>query len=396
MEHVILVRYGEIHLKGLNRPFFESKLKASMERALLGSGAKIEKGEGRYYVSSYDPRLQKQIIGALLTVFGVHSISPALVVDKLDGEISAAAHALIRDELALRQGAATFKVNARRSDKRFPRNSMQISRELGGELLESFPLLSVDVHKPQIELGVEIRERAYLYCRELRGMGGMPENTNGKAALLLSGGIDSPVAGHMIAKRGVGLIAVHFHSFPFTGERAKEKVLTLANLLAQYAGEVSVFVVPFTRIQTALIDACRDTYITVLMRRMMMRISEAVALREGASALITGESVGQVASQTMEALGATNECVSMPVFRPCIGMDKLEIIGRAKQIGTYETSILPYEDCCTLFVPKHPATKPRLDAIREEEAKLDWEPLLSEAISNIEGYTFTRTTTFSV
>ncbi len=389
MENVILVRYGEIHLKGLNRPYFERALLDSMERALSGSGAAVMRGEGRYYVSGFAESAEERIIARLRKVFGVHSISRALAVSKEPGEVERAAAAVMR--LALRNNEnATFKVNARRADKRYPQNSMEIAKELGGYLLKEFSGLKVDVHEPEIEIGVEIRERAYIYAGEELGAGGMPEGTNGRAMLLLSGGIDSPVAGYMLSKRGVAISAVHFHSFPFTGERAKEKVLTLSRLLAEHCGEVRLFVVPFTALQTELASACRDTYITVLMRRMMMRIAERAAEQEGAKALITGEAVGQVASQTLEALFATNATVSMPVFRPLIGMDKLEIITIAKRIGTFETSTLPYEDCCTLFVPKHPVTKPRLSVVLEEEQKLDYVRLIDEAVGELEAHVFTR------
>ncbi len=389
MENVILVRYGEIHLKGLNRPYFERALLASMERALSGSGARITRGEGRYYVSGFKKGGEERIAGRLQNVFGVHSISRALAVEKEKGAIELAAAALMRGALGYSE-SATFKVNARRADKRYPQNSMEIARELGGYLLKEFSALKVDVHKPQIEIGVEIRERAYLYAGEELGAGGMPEGTNGRGMLLLSGGIDSPVAGYMLAKRGVAISAVHFHSFPFTGERAKEKVLTLSRLLAQHCGEVRLFVVPFTDLQTELVSASRDTYITVLMRRMMMRIAERAAAAEGAQALITGEAVGQVASQTLEALAATNATVNMPVFRPLIGMDKLEIITIAKRIGTFETSTLPYEDCCTLFVPKHPVTKPRIDVLLEEEKKLDYQRFIDDAVDKMELHVFKR------
>ncbi len=389
MENVILVRYGEIHLKGLNRPYFERALLSSMERALAGSGASVSRGEGRYYVAGFPESAEERVVARLKRVFGVHSVSRALAVDKDFGEITRAAVELMRRELGARE-SATFKVNARRADKRYPQNSMEIARELGARLLEAFKALKVDVQRPEIEIGVEIRERAYLYAGEELGAGGMPEGTNGRAMLLLSGGIDSPVAGYMLAKRGVAISAVHFHSFPFTGERAKEKVLTLSRLLAEHCGEVRLFVVPFTALQTELVSACRDTYITVLMRRMMMRIAEMAAEREGAQALITGEAVGQVASQTLEALAATNAAVNMPVFRPLIGMDKLEIINTAKRIGTFDTSTLPYEDCCTLFVPKHPVTKPRISVLLEEEAKLDYQRFIKEAVDGMETHVFTR------
>ena len=273
---------------------------------------------------------------------------------------------------------------ARRSDKRYPLDSPAIMREAGGYVLEHVPHLSVDVNHPDHELMIEIRKNAYLSVDKILAVGGMPMGTNGKACLLLSGGIDSPVAGFMIAKRGVELCCVHYHSFPYTSERAREKVLELARELSEYCGKMRVHVVPFTEIQLKIHELCPENFTTLIMRRYMMRIAERLARADGAQALITGESVGQVASQTMEALGCTDEVVGMPVFRPLIGMDKSEIIERAERIGTFETSSLPYEDCCTVFTPKHPATHPRVELVRKAEEALDSEALIEAAIAGTE------------
>lgn len=279
----------------------------------------------------------------------------------------------------------TFKVESKREDKKFPLNSPQISREVGGEILKNVKGLKVDVHNPDITVQVEIRGDAYVFAEKFSGAGGMPVGSSGRAALLLSGGIDSPVAGYMIAKRGVTLDAVYFHSPPYTSERAKDKVVDLAKIVAQYSRGIKLYVVPFTDIQLDIIEKCPKNYLTVIMRRIMMRIAEKIALSNGAQALITGESIGQVASQTMEALYCTNSAVNLPVFRPCIGMDKDEIVKISKQIDAYETSIQPYEDCCTIFVPKHPKTKPKLDEIAEAEKNLsDIEFMINEAIEGAE------------
>ena len=279
----------------------------------------------------------------------------------------------------------TFKCFARRADKRFMMTSEQICRELGHELLEAYPNLSVDVHRPELKVTVEIRQQsAFVYTKEILGAGGMPVGSNGKAMLLISGGIDSPVAGYMIAKRGVVLDAVHFYSYPYTSERARDKVVELAKLVSRYAGVINLYLVPFTDIQLTIYDKCPSTETTVLMRRLMMKIAERIAKDTGSLALITGESIGQVASQTIESLCVTDDAVSMPVFRPLIGFDKEEIIEKAQRIGTFETSILPYEDCCTVFVPKHPVTKPKVDKLRESEALVDFEPMIEDAIAKTE------------
>jgi len=278
----------------------------------------------------------------------------------------------------------TFKVIARRADKRFPMNSTMLNEEIGHEVLVHCPQMKVDVHSPDHELNVEVRENVYLYVEKIPAVGGMPVGTNGKAMLLLSGGIDSPVAGYMIAKRGVQLNAIHYHSFPFTSEQAKQKVVDLARMLAEYAGPIRLYVVPFTELQQELYEKCPDSQLTILMRRYMMRIANEVAKKANCSALITGESIGQVASQTMDGLVCSNAVCDMPVFRPLIGFDKSDIMDVAVKIGTYETSILPYEDCCTIFTPKHPQTKPKVETLLESEKLIDGDGLVQRAIEGIE------------
>ena len=383
MEKVLLVRYTEIHLKGLNRPYFERALVDNMKRALRGLSPVIEREHGRIYVRGIDGDSFDDALDRLTRVFGIHSISPAVAVDK-DWETVVAAALTVMEPLVNEAPNATFKVMARRSDKRYFMNSDEINRELGGRVLERFPTLSVDVHKPQIKLSVEIRDMAYVYCEEIPGVSGMPTGTAGKATLLISGGIDSPVAGFMMAKRGLTLSAVHFYSYPYTSERARDKVVELTKLVSRYAGEIRLFLVPFTDIQMTIYEKCPSKETTVLMRRLMMRIAERIARSEGSPALITGESLGQVASQTLEALVVTNDAVDMPVFRPLIGFDKEEIMEVARRIGTYETSILPYEDCCTVFVPKHPVTKPKLDELRASEAAVDFSEMIEKAIEDTE------------
>ena len=377
MREILLVRYGEVFLKGQNRPFFLRKLVDHVKFAVREQGGKVWLNDGRIYVSDYAD--QAECIRRICRVFGVHSVSPAIEMEKDNFE------AICEQAAKMMQvKTGTFKVLARRSDKRYPMDSPAIMREAGGYILEHVPHLSVDVNKPDHEITIEIRDHAYLSVDREMAVSGMPMGTNGKACLLLSGGIDSPVAGFMIAKRGVELCCVHYHSFPYTSERAKEKVLDLARILSEYCGRMRVYVVPFTEIQMQIHEKCPENLTTLIMRRYMMRIAEIFARKDGAQALITGESIGQVASQTMEALGCTDEVVGMPVFRPCIGMDKSEIIERAEKIGTMETSALPYEDCCTVFTPKHPATHPRKDIVRKAEEKLDSEALIAAAVKGTE------------
>ena len=377
MRELLLVRYGEVFLKGQNRPFFLRKLVDHVKEAVSGVGGRVFLSDGRIYVSDFTD--MDECIRRVTRVFGIHSVSPAVEMEKDDFEAICAQAAKMMEPLS-----GTFKVLARRSDKRYPLDSPAIMREAGGYVLEHVPHLSVDVNHPDHELMIEIRKNAYLSVDKILAVGGMPMGTNGKACLLLSGGIDSPVAGFMIAKRGVELCCVHYHSFPYTSERAREKVLELARELSEYCGKMRVHVVPFTEIQLKIHELCPENFTTLIMRRYMMRIAERLARADGAQALITGESVGQVASQTMEALGCTDEVVGMPVFRPLIGMDKSEIIERAERIGTFETSSLPYEDCCTVFTPKHPATHPRVELVRKAEEALDSEALIEAAIAGTE------------
>ena len=377
MREILLVRYGEVFLKGQNRPFFLRKLVDHVKLVVQEVHGHVWLSDGRIYVSDYTD--QDEAIRRVSRVFGVHSVSPAVEMEKDNFEAICAQAARMME---VKTG--TFKVLAKRSDKRYPLDSPAIMREAGGYILEHVPHLSVDVNNPDHEITIEIRGMAYLSVDRTMAVSGMPMGTNGKACLLLSGGIDSPVAGFMIAKRGVELCCVHYHSFPYTSERAREKVLELARILSEYCDKMRVYVVPFTEIQMQIHEKCPENFTTLIMRRYMMRIAEILARKDGAQALITGESIGQVASQTMEALGCTDEVVSMPVFRPCVGMDKSEIIERAERIGTMETSSLPYEDCCTVFTPKHPATHPRKELVRKAEEKLDSEALIAAAVEGTE------------
>ncbi|MGN0792908.1 MAG: tRNA uracil 4-sulfurtransferase ThiI [Aristaeellaceae bacterium] len=377
MRELLLVRYGEIFLKGLNRPTFIRALVKRIKHAVRDLGGKVVMHDSRIFVSDCED--MNEAIRRVTKVFGVHSVCPAVEMDKSDFEAIAA------QAVRMMEGVTgTFKVSARRSDKRYPMDSPTLNAELGYRILEANRALSVDVKNPQHVLNVEIRDLAYLYCHVIPAVGGMPVGTNGRATLLLSGGIDSPVAGWMIAKRGVHISAVHFHSYPYTSDRAKEKVLDLARILSESCCGIRVHIVPFTKIQMEIHEKCPEEYTTLIMRRFMMRIAERVARIENAEALITGESIGQVASQTMTALGTTDMVVDMPVFRPLIGFDKSEIIEIAERIGTMETSSLPYEDCCTVFTPRHPATHPKMEKILEGESRLDMEALIQEAMDGIE------------
>ena len=389
MNRIILVRYTEIHLKGLNRPFFEKKLIANMKSSLKGIPCKIYHEQGRIYVHSVPDDSFDEAIDRLRRVFGIHSLSPAYVVDKDWDNVVNTCYELMEKEIE-RRGKTSFKVFARRSDKHYFMNSDAINREMGGLMLERFPCLHVDIHNPEIKLCIEIRDSAYVYCEEIPCANGMPIGSAGKATLLISGGIDSPVAGYMMAKRGLILSAVHFYSYPYTSERARDKVVELAGLLSKYAGPIRLFLVPFTDIQMKIYDECPEKETTVIMRRLMMKIAERIAVSEESRALITGEALGQVASQTLESLCVTNDAVSMPVFRPLIGFDKDEIMELARKIGTYETSILPYEDCCTVFVPKHPVTKPDLETLRASEAAVDFSELIEKAIADTELMTVSK------
>ena len=382
MAEVLLVRYAEIHLKGLNRPYFERMLVDKIKDAIYPVNAKIIREQGRIFIYDIPDDMLKNTLEKTCKVFGVHSVSPAHCVEKDWNCIKSEAIKMMADYLSQQ---VSFKCFAKRSDKKFPMTSEQICRELGHELLEAYPTLNVDVHKPDVKVTVEVRqEKTFIFTKEYKGVGGMPVGTNGKAMLLISGGIDSPVAGYMIAKRGVSLSAVHFYSYPYTSERARDKVIELTKLVAGFAGNIDLYLVPFTDIQLMIYDKCPSSETTVLMRRLMMKIAERIAISCGAQALITGESIGQVASQTMDSLVCTDDAVSIPVFRPLIGFDKEEIIDRAQQIGTFETSILPYEDCCTVFVPIHPVTRPKVEQLRNSESLVDFEPMIENAIQQTE------------
>lgn len=386
MNKVILVRYGEIGLKGLNRNTFEDKLIKNMKNGLkeLG-GVKISKSQSRIYIETQDEDFDlDEAVKRLKKVFGIVSVSIAQKVSTDFEEIKEEALKLAK-KLSYEKGLYTFKVEAKRGNKKFPISSPEICKELGAYILSNIPALKVSVNEPSFVLYVEVREESYIYYEKVSGLCGMPTGTNGKALLLLSGGIDSPVAGWMVAKRGVELDAVHFYSYPYTSERAKDKVIELAKILAQYTGNINLHVVPFTDIQLLINEKCHQELLTIIMRRIMMTISERIADAVNAQALITGESIGQVASQTMQSLVVTNGVVNMPIFRPLIGMDKNEVVDIAKKIGTFETSILPYEDCCTVFVSKHPNTKPRVNVVLKEEDKLiGIEDMVNKAILNTE------------
>ena len=381
---IILLKYGEISLKGLNRPMFEKQLLANVAKALAPLGKfSIRKSQSTVYVEPLGDDIDMQAATERLSkVFGIVNICPAAKCQKTIEDIERTTlECLSQIDL----NGKTFKVEAKREDKQFPMNSPQLCRHMGAVILKNTEGLSVDVHNPDILVQIEIRKEAFIFTQKVSGAGGMPVGTAGRAALLLSGGIDSPVAGWMISKRGVVLDAVHFHSHPYTSDRAKEKVIELAKIMTQYTGPIRLHIVPFTDIQLDIIDKCPKNYLTIIMRRLMMRIAEKIARESGAMALITGESIGQVASQTMESLVVTDNAVDMPVFRPCIGMDKEEIVTISKKIDTYETSILPYEDCCTIFVPKHPKTKPSISEIQEAEKLLtDPEGMMEKAIQNRE------------
>lgn len=386
MEQVLLIRYDEIHLKGLNRPFFERKLIEGIKHSLSGLNATVHKEQGRIFVYGIAAEERDEAVDRLTRVFGVHSISPAVGVEKDWNTIVAAARDITEKAIGSRE-KATFKCFCRRSDKGFFMNSEEINRELGHEMLEAFPNLSVDIREPEIKLCVEIREMAFVYAEEIMGAGGMPTGTAGLATLLISGGIDSPVAGYMMARRGLELTAVHFYSYPYTSERARDKVVDLAKIVSRYSGPIKLHLVPFTEIQLAIYEKCPPKETTVLMRRLMMKIAQLWAEKDGSRALITGEALGQVASQTLESLCVTDDAVTMPVFRPLIGFDKNDIVAIAKKIDTFNTSILPYEDCCTVFVPQHPVTKPEVQKMRESEALVDFSEMIQRSIENTETVT---------
>ena len=371
MYTAFLIKYAEIGIKGKNRFIFEDALMKQIRFALkpIDGEFKVTKEQGRVYVEAIAEFEIDEAIEALKRVFGISGICPVVIkedtgFEQLSSDVIEYVDAVYPDK------NKTFKMNVRRAKKTYPISSMEANAKLGGNLLDAFGELKVDVHNPDIMLTVEIRNRIYIYSEVIKGPGGMPVGTNGKAMLLLSGGIDSPVAGYMIAKRGVQLEAVYFHAPPYTSDRAKQKVVDLAQLVARYSGPIKLHVINFTDIQLYIYDQCPHAELTIIMRRYMMKIAEMIGEKSGCLALITGESIGQVASQTVLSLVSTNEVCTMPVFRPVIGFDKQEIIDVSQQINTYETSIQPFEDCCTIFVAKHPVTRPNLDIIKRSEGKL--------------------------
>lgn len=371
MFKAFLIKYAEIGIKGKNRYLFEEALVNQIRYALrdVDGTFKVVREQGRIYVFAEGEFDYDETVEALKCVFGIAGICPVVVVEDQGFEDLAARVVEYMNHM-YPDSSRTFKVQARRARKTYPMDSMQLNCELGSRVLDACPGMKVDVHKPDIYLSVEIRQKIYIYSETIPGPGGMPVGTNGSAMLLLSGGIDSPVAGYMIAKRGVKLDAVYFHAPPYTSERAKQKVVDLAKLVARYSGPIRLHVVNFTDIQLYIYDKCPHDELTIIMRRYMMKIAEEFAKKDGALGLITGESIGQVASQTIQSLACTNEVCTMPVFRPLIGFDKQEIVDISLKINTYETSVLPYEDCCTIFVAKHPVTKPNLNIIRRSEQNL--------------------------
>lgn len=380
MSKLILVKYAsEIFLKGLNRNKFEKKLRDNIAIKLEGLNFEIISDQNRYFIKV------DEIDEAIVRIKRVFGVAEVCIVTKVDRDMAA-----IKEE-ALKKvresGCKTFKIITNRANKLFPQNSMEISREVGGYVLHHMDgQITVDVKNPECALNVEIREHAYIWTNndKIKGAGGLPYGINGSTMLMLSGGIDSPVAGYLMARRGVALNCVYYHSHPYTSERAKDKVKTLAKILARYTEEVNLYIVPFTDVQMEIIEKCREDELTIIMRRFMMRIACELSDRLGIDSVATGESIGQVASQTMEGLIVSTDCADRPVFRPLIAMDKEDIMDIARDIDTYETSILPYEDCCTIFVPKHPKTKPQVETMRKSESKLDVEKLVNDAIDNME------------
>lgn len=381
MKKVIIVRVCEIFLKGKNRFYFVNLLETNIKKALSGIKFDIVKLQMRYLIENFDEADYDLIVSRLLKVSGIHTLSHALCVNTDVDEIAAAGIALCDGK------SGTFKVETNRADKTFKIHSVELSAEVGGRILEAYPAkFKVDVKKPSFMVHIDIRENGetLVYTDVTKGVGGMPVGSSGKGFLMLSGGIDSPVAGYMMCKRGMKLSAVHFHSYPYTGEAAKEKVITLGKKLSEYSSGMTLYVVKFTHIQEEIHQKCSEEFMITMMRRFMMRITERLAAAHGGQAIITGESLGQVASQTTESITSSNSVVTMPVFRPLIAFDKLETIEIANKIDTYETSILPYEDCCTVFLPKFPVIKPRMDKVLKEESKLNVEELVESALKDVE------------
>lgn len=383
MNDIILLKLGEIVLKGLNRKSFEQKLMGNIRRRLAPLGNfRVYCLQSTVYVEGEEGADMDAAFEAMQQVFGVISLSRAAPCEKNKEAIAKLAIEYLRDEM---ESAKSFKVESKRSDKAFPMTSIELSQYVGGELADTYPDTIVDVHDPELTVHIEVRDlAAYVHAAPVPGAGGMPVGSNGVAVTLLSGGIDSPVSTYMIAKRGVRLIPVHFFSFPYTSQQAKDKVIELGRQLTAYCGRMTMEVVPFTHIQEEIRDKCPEEYFTLIMRRFMMRIAQHIAEANGAKAIVTGENLGQVASQTMEAMASTQAVTHLPVLQPLIGMDKEEIITIARRIGTFDTSILPYEDCCTVFTPRHPRTRPKVSEVEAAESALDIDALVQEAIQGIE------------
>ena len=380
MEKVIIIRYCELYLKGKNRGFFERQFVVNMERALKGIRHEIRRQSGRYVIEGFDEVDISLILSKLGKVFGIHTLSVALRVKSDMGEIYNAAK-------QVSPAGGTFKVETHRADKTFPLNSMQISAQIGGRLLDDVKTLSVDVHNPEHVINIDVRENgtSLVFCQYIKGAGGMPVGSAGKGLLLISGGIDSPVAGHMIAKRGMKIDCLHFHSYPYTNMQARQKVMDLAKILSGYTCGIKVSVISVKHIQEEIHKNCNGAYMVTLLRRFMMRLAERLAKKDGDQCIITGESLGQVASQTIEGMTSSNSVVcDLPVLRPLCGFDKNEIIERSRNIGAYDVSIRPYEDCCTVFLPDYPIIKPKMEDVLAEEAKLDVQALLDEAFDTLE------------
>lgn len=379
MRKLILVKYApEIFLKGLNRGKFEKKLKDNIKNVLKDLNYEFVEDQGRWFI--YSEQMDK-IIEKVKNVFGIMEVCVVTEIEATLENIEKQALIELKES-----SAKTFKIQTNRANKNFTLNSMEVSRKVGAYVLQNNEEVSVDVHNPQCIVNVEIRNMAYIYAKRIKGVGGLPYGMNGSTMLMLSGGIDSPVAGYMMARRGVELHAVYYHSHPYTSERAKDKVKQLANILKEYTGKLTLYVVPFTEIQMQIIEKCREDELTIIMRRFMMRLACSLAEKYGINSVTTGESIGQVASQTMESLVVSDDVSDRPVFRPLVTMDKVDIMDISRQIATYETSILPYEDCCTIFVPKHPKTKPRLEEIIKSESVLEVDKLVEKAIEEMEIY----------
>ena len=386
-EKILIVRCGEVALKGMNKPYFERMLAERIHKRLKAAGygkASVKRHEGLIFVRFDREWETMQLAGEISKVFGVASISPAVESESKMEAIGTEAVKFM-ERLCKERCVMTFKVEAKRADKQFPIKSPDIARQIGGYVLKGLKVLKVDVHNPDVRLFVDVRhDKSYIYSDKISGFGGLPLGTNGKGLVLLSGGIDSPVAAWMMAKRGMMIEAIHFHSYPYTSPRAQEKVEDLAKIVASYCGSFKMHVINILPIQEQIVKNCPEAETTIHVRRFMMRIAEKIAERNSAMMLITGENLGQVASQTAEALVVTDNCVKMPVMRPLIAMDKIDIIAKAQEIGTFETSIEPYEDCCTVFLPKHPTTKPQLDKIEISDSKLDIDTLVENAIAEEE------------